>query len=162
MKTAQFAALCCTYLIGILPVAVSAQPYLISANGTEVTDQATGLIWRRCHEGMNWNGTTCAGVDDKFDHEEALQHAAAQASSIGVAWRLPNIKELTSIVDKRRHYPAIDTTAFSATPGSGFWSVSFENPKDIRYVSFGHGFARLNGRNGYAHVRLVRSSEASA
>lgn len=31
-------------------------------NGTEVTDQRTGLIWKRCSEGQGWSGSTCTGL----------------------------------------------------------------------------------------------------
>ena len=35
----------------LLAAPVFAQPYTISADGTEVTDSQTGLTWRRCSEG---------------------------------------------------------------------------------------------------------------
>lgn len=124
MKTAQLATLYIFCLPGVMPISASAQPFVISNDGTEVTDQKTGLIWRRCSEGMIWNGFTCAGTASTFTHEAAMQHAATQAISAGVAWRLPNVKELPSIVDKNRYNPAIDTTAFPATPALPFWSAS--------------------------------------
>ncbi|MEQ1813101.1 MAG: DUF1566 domain-containing protein [Candidatus Nitrotoga sp.] len=124
MKISQLATLLLACLLNALPVAASAQPFTISADGNEVTDQKTGLIWRRCAEGMNWDGSTCAGVATTFTHEAALQRAAVQATSTGTAWRLPNIKELSSIIDGNRSIPAIDLAAFPATPSNLFWSAS--------------------------------------
>jgi len=39
-------------------------------------------------------------------------------------WRLPDKKELRSIVDNHAYNPSIDTAAFPATPSSWFWSSS--------------------------------------
>lgn len=122
MKIKQLFVFIFTCLLSILSFVVDAQPFVISADGSEVTDQKTGLIWKRCSEGMAWNGTTCAGAATLFRYETALAHARTLASSTGVGWRVPNIKELASIIDKSRINPAIDATAFPATNGSGFWS----------------------------------------
>ncbi|MBY0575429.1 MAG: DUF1566 domain-containing protein [Gallionellaceae bacterium] len=158
MKTAQLAILLFICLLGILPVAASAQPYLISADGTEVTDQKTGLIWRRCAEGMVFSAGTCTGKARAFAYEAALQHAATQARSTGIAWRLPDIKELSSIADKSRSSPAIDPTAFPATPASWFWSASpFAGKSNLAWgVYFYNGDVSYYRLNNY-HVRLVRA-----
>jgi Protein of unknown function (DUF1566) len=124
-------------------------------NGTEVVDSKTGLTWKRCEEGMAWNGNTCIGTSNIFTHEQALVQANTQAG-----WRLPNRKELTGIQDFSR-YPAIDPLLFptnvefpsywSSTPngdnGDSIWSVSF-------YVG-----AYLVGRQYQGlQIRLVRNS----
>ena len=136
--------------------------YTVSADGQEVTDNQTKLIWRRCSEGMNWDGSTCAGVARTFTHEAALQRATAQASSTGIAWRLPDVKELASIADKSRSYPAIDPAAFPATPADVFWSAS-------PYVGYSGNAWVVHFVNGYVnnsylrrnshYVRLVRAGQ---
>lgn len=130
--------------------------YAYSTAGDEVTDTQTGLIWRRCSEGQAWSGSTCTGTVATYTHEQALARATAQAGTAG--WRLPNVKELASITDKTRAFPAIDTTAFPSTPSSWYWtSTPFVG--DARYVwgvGFINGYVDGNGRNGYYHVRLVR------
>ncbi|MEO8343431.1 MAG: DUF1566 domain-containing protein [Gallionella sp.] len=156
MKTASLFMFIC--LLGIMPVATSA-PY--TPNGAEVTDTNTGLIWRSCPEGMTWDGiNTCTGTASVFTHEAALQRAMAQANSSGVAWRLPNVKELASIVDRSRSNPAIDPTIFPATPPSIFWSsspfVSITGTASI--VDFGLGGVGGSLRNNVPYyVRLVRA-----
>lgn len=161
MRTVQLATLCFLCLPGLMPIEASAQPFVVSADGSEVTDQKTGLIWRRCSEGMSWNGASCAGTASAFTHEAALQYAASQASSAGIAWRLPNIKELVSIADKSYNNPAIDQTAFPATPTNYFWSAS---PKPYAglssyawYVNFYNGNVNGGYRIDSHSVRLVRN-----
>ncbi len=143
-------------LLGMMPVAAFGQPFTISADGSEVTDQKTGLIWRRCTEGLSWDGATCAGTPTAFTHEAALQYAAAQASTTGIAWRLPNIKELVSIADRSKTNPAIDATAFPGTPSSAFWSATpyVGVPSYAWYAYDGTvlGYYRVDSH----YIRLVR------
>lgn len=133
--------------------------YTPSTDGQEITDNKTKLIWRRCAEGMSWNGSTCAGTASTFTHEASLQLATTQANTTGIAWRLPNVKELSSIVDKNLGNPAIDPAAFPATPASWFWSTSSYAGSSVWFVYFDGGDISISGRNGsnYA-VRLVRSA----
>lgn len=139
--------------------------YTVSANGQEVTDNQTKLIWRRCAEGMDWDGTTCAGVAGTFTHEAALIRAKDQAVSTAIAWRLPNVRELSSIVDRSRSNPAIDPAAFPATPVNVFWSASPLVGYASGYawgVDFGDGvvdLSYLNVRNSSNPVRLVRAGQ---
>jgi hypothetical protein len=161
MKTAKYAIRHFLFLLGLMPVVASAQPFVISSDGNEVTDQKTGLIWRRCSEGMAWNGSTCAGTASTFTHEAALQYAATQANSTGIAWRLPNIKELASIADISRSNPAIDPAAFPATPTNSFWSSSpnVGYGTDAWYVHFSYGYTHYDYRYRSYHVRLVRAGQ---
>jgi hypothetical protein len=71
----------------------------VSDDGQEVLDTQTNLIWRRCVEGMNWNGVTCEGNPLGVMLQEGLSRALLQAHETAKAWRLPNIKELASLVD---------------------------------------------------------------
>lgn len=146
-------------LLSILPGTVTAAPVSrYSANGAEVTDTQTGLVWKRCAEGMNWNGTTCMGAAALFTHEGALQTAVQAGSS----WRLPNVKELSSIVDKNiTTSPAVDSNAFPATPPNLFWtSTPFAaNTSYAWIVDFSVGTVAGNPRSNSpypTYVRLVR------
>lgn len=139
--------------------------YTVSTDGQEVTDNQTKLIWRRCAEGMVFSGASCTGSASTFNHEAALQRAATQATSTGIAWRLPNDKELSSIVDKSRVSPAIDLAAFPATPSGWFWSaspfVNFDNNNNSNgssawYVDFDNGWVLSYSRTDSDYVRLVR------
>jgi Protein of unknown function (DUF1566)/FG-GAP-like repeat/FG-GAP repeat len=100
---------------GALPQ--EANRYILQADGVEVKDKLTGLVWKRCLEGMTWNGSGCAGDAIVFDHESALAYARDQQG-----WRLPNVKELASIVDKTNPM-GLNPTIFPNMPAYGkSWS----------------------------------------
>ena len=140
----------------------TAPRYTTSVDGQEVTDNQNKLIWRRCLEGTVFDGFTCSGTWTLFLHEAALQRATGQASSTGIAWRLPNIKELSSIVDNNFYHPAVDPTIFPNTPQNTFWSASpfLGNTAYLAWgINFGQGgdiysYERVNGGS---YVRLVRT-----
>jgi Protein of unknown function (DUF1566) len=141
-------------------LATADAPFTVSADGQEVTDAKTGLIWRRCSEGMLAVGNICSGTPSTFTHEAALSRASSETAATGVTWRLPNVKELSSIADKSRS-PAIDALAFPGTPGFWYWSST-----PVAYslfawqVNFNDGFVFRNDRgstNNY--VRLVRAGQ---
>jgi hypothetical protein len=142
----------------LLPVAANAAcPSLagrFTANGAEVTDSRTGLIWARCSAGQSLSGTACTGTANTYTHEQALSYAASQSG-----WRLPNVKELASLADKGCQNPAIDSTAFPNTVSSGYWTSS----PYVGYSSVAWNVYFFNGDvNGYGfrssgyYVRLVR------
>jgi Protein of unknown function (DUF1566) len=157
MKSIRTLALT-TLLSASLLACTAAQAALTpNAAGDEITDSKTGLIWKRCPEGMVWSVNTCTGTAATYTHEQALARATAQAGAAG--WRLPNVKELSSIVDASRISPAIDTAAFPATPSYYFWTSSpYAGYSSFAWsVNFGYGgvydgYLRLNT----LHVRLVR------
>lgn len=132
-----------------------------TGSGDEIYDDQIDLTWRRCPEGMAWNGTTCSGSAQTFTHVAALKQASAQAASSGKAWRLPNVKELESIVDIAQSNPAIDRTAFPATPSTAFWSSSpfAGDPAFARSVNFNNGSVGSGVRSNGAAVRLVRAGQ---
>ena len=127
-----------------------------------VTDQSTGLMWARCPEGLS--GSACAdGTAFPFTWEAALIRARDSGLAGYTDWRLPNIKELSSIVEERCAVPAINLAVFPNTPASEFWSASPSAAwSDYAwYVSFYDGYAYDDGygRSSNDHVRLVRSGQ---
>jgi Protein of unknown function (DUF1566) len=144
------------FITALLTCTAAHAAFTPNAAGDEITDSKTGLIWKRCPEGMVWTVNTCTGAAATYTHEQALARATAQAGTAG--WRLPNVKELSSIVDASRINPAIDTTAFPATPTVWFWSSS----PYARYsgytwgIYFDYGHVGDRGRVGAYPLRLVR------
>lgn len=130
------------------------------ANGAEVTDTVTGLVWRRCVEGQRWKGSSCEGSPLKFNWPKALDRARSEASG-GIPWRLPNVKELGSLVDDSRANPAIDTAVFP-----GVYNEIFRTSTHAAgaawgawCVHFGDGSVGYTNRNHHFPVRLVRSGQ---
>lgn len=146
-------------LSGLAGAAQAQARYSYSADGSEVTDSKTGLIWRRCSEGQSWSAGTCIGTATISTQENALYQAQGQTG-----WRLPNVKELSSLADKTRSNPAIDTTAFPATPSASYWSASpYAGDAAVKAwsVDFKDGYVRPYFRDGnglslYYLIRLVR------
>ena len=138
--------------------------YLISADGSEVTDNKNGLIWRRYAEGMVSSNGTISGKAIELNYEEALQHAKSQARRTGKAWRVPEARELASLVDKSRQ-PTINPTAFPAQPSvdgsSAFRSVtrSVEYPAGSLIVRFSDGETVPNFDKYRFYLRLVREGQ---
>lgn len=148
----------------LLPtISMAAYDTTIAVDGSEVKDTVTGLIWRRCPEGMVWSSGTsnCTGAATVYTHESALTRAKAAAiASSPKAWRLPNIKELFSISQLGLSSgPFIDVAAFPSTPILvRFWSSSpYLNNLDFTWgVNFNNGYVLPSNRSDDGYVRLVR------
>jgi uncharacterized repeat protein (TIGR02543 family) len=173
MKTTRllpFATLCGLLLASAGAQAVTCQnnippsnPDSIYTNNNDgtVTDTRTGLMWKQCVEGLS--GTDCAtGSATSFNWAAALTHAESHEFAGHDDWRLPNIKELRSLVEECRTGPAINDTVFPATPSSNVWSGSpyAYNSNYAWHVNFNYGYAYYLSRSDYYHVRLVRGGQS--
>ena len=82
-----------------------------------------------------------------------------------VDWRLPSVRELQSIVNHGQVLPAINASAFPATPASStsrYWSSTVAVGTSLAWtVDFAVGGTELPGDDVY-HVRLVRTGQPSA
>lgn len=136
--------------------------FTVNGNGT-ATDKQTGLMWKQCLEGRS--GESCySGAPVNLGWDEALQVPAALNASGGFAgytdWRLPNIKELLSIVERQCYDPALNLMVFpNEQQIRNVWSGSpYVDPSiDAWYVGFGGGGSNFgsNRVNDWS-VRLVR------
>lgn len=172
-----------TYLLILLPIVGNAsqicQPTNIPAttpstrfsnhpDGT-VTDSKTGLMWKKCSEGQNGSDCSDGSATLFFGYSTALQHVQTINNGDGFAgkadWRLPNVKELSSILEGQCYSPAVNLTVFPNTVAGDFWSsspVAKENER-VWYVNFNFGFINWGSNNNYVHqpmIRLVRDSQA--
>ena len=146
-----------------IPEATPTADFVDNGNGT-VTHSRTGLMWKRCAEGQAWSGTTCTGSASTATWANALK-AAVPANAAGYNdWRLPNMKELESIVEDKCFSPSINSSIFPNTPASGFWSASAYagSSSNAWYVVFNVGYA-VNFVKSYSYqVRLVRAGQSFA
>ena len=118
--------LCATFVLASLTAwggAHAAEPRLVlSEDGAYVIDLQAKLAWPRCVEGMAWDGKTCTGTPQLFDHAQANAHAVARWKAEGVRWRLPHTTELKRLVDKHLPNQGLDPVLFPAAPREWHWS----------------------------------------
>jgi hypothetical protein len=97
--------------------AANTSHFVDNEDGT-VTDKTTGLMWQKL-EVLDENGAV-----RKMTWQEALAYCEGLEMAGRRDWRLPNIKELQSIVDYKTHDPSIDTTIFPGAWASNYWSAT--------------------------------------
>lgn len=98
-------------------------------NGT-VSHIPTGLMWKQCLEGLSGNCTE--GERLELNWQQALQQVETLNASGGFAghsdWRLPNPKEVMSIIEYGCFRPAINLSVFPNMPEIRIWlSTASEN-----------------------------------
>jgi hypothetical protein len=99
-----------------------AQSFTDNADGT-VTDNKTGLVWQQDEPGLMMWG-------DALSHCEDLNLGGHDD------WRLPNTKELKSLVDSSRYYPAINTAYFPNAAASAASSSYWSSTTDASYPDY--------------------------
>jgi hypothetical protein len=116
------------------------------ANGT-VYDTKTKLTWQ---QGIS--ATT-------YTQADASTYCSALPLN-GVKWRLPTMRELTTIVDLSvaPPGPTIDSAAFPGTPQAYFWSSTPYSglPGSAWSVHFYYGFSYGNTVTDTSYARCVR------
>jgi hypothetical protein len=126
-----------------------------NGDGT-VTDACTGLEWQKDTADVSGNGSV-EWPDDGVTWQEALNYCENLTFAEHTDWRLPNVRELQSIVDYGRYDPSIDPV-FGAV-SDYYWSSStyVYGTYYAWYVFFGNGFVGSYGKTYYYYVRAVRS-----
>ncbi|MFI0398115.1 MAG: DUF1566 domain-containing protein [Thiolinea sp.] len=152
--------------IGLIVATTPATQFHNNNDGT-VTDLKTKLIWKKCLQGQTWQASdnTCiyeTDVAPMFNWKEALEQASHTNSSGGFAgavnWRLPNIKELSSIIENACYGPSINLEVFPNTPAGIFWSSTpYVGATEHAWsVRFNYGQNSMNFKYDYYFARLVR------
>lgn len=130
-----------------------------NGDGT-VTDKATGLMWMKVDSGKLKAGKN---KDGKLNWQEALDWAESLEYAEYSDWRLPNVKELQSIVDYTRSPatmnsaaidPVFQMTSFIAEGDrkdypcywSGTTHTSLSRAGTAAYVAFGRSFGWMRNR----------------
>ena len=135
----------------------------IQKNTALVQDKRTGLIWQRCTLGMQWSATdnTCvisANTPSQFTWQAALAYANSSSFAGFTDWRVPNKKELASIVEYQCRKPALNTVIFGG--GETLWTSTpmpyFSQPS-VWVIQFNDGSFANSGITQNYGVRLVRN-----
>lgn len=152
--------------------------FTVHNNGT-VTHNKTGLMWKVCSEGQQaWSNKyygDCAGDAATYRWVDAIELVRKLNTSGGHAgytdWRLPNVKELASILEAQCQQPMINSAIFPRTARVFYWSSTlvntsayFEGPSydPAMGIVFGTGvIMEISTLFGQSPVRLVRDTNPS-
>ncbi len=113
-------------------------------NSNIIYDKNTNLQWQY-------------KIDSKKTWQSAIDYCENLVIDDYDDWRLPNKKELASIVDFTKYNPALDK-AFDSISSEAFWtSTTYANELSWAWViNFYSGVESFSGKNGYQYVRCVR------
>jgi hypothetical protein len=139
-------------LIMIGVSSLMASSFSRNANGM-VTDSRTNLEWQDDYSD-NSNDIKNTTWQSAIDYCENLNLDGKSD------WRLPNLNELTSLVDDTRFDPSINSS-FQNTNSYNYWSSSSYsgNNGNAWIVNFNDGFQNNNGKVNNGYVRCVRAGQ---
>jgi hypothetical protein len=137
---------------------------LVDGKDLVVYDDANLLMWQGCSAGQS--GITCSGNAETYTWQDAqsycnkLNYGGARSG-----WRLPEIKELLSIVNYENDAVAIDSTVFPNIADSPtYWTatpiVGLEN--SAWFVSFGDGSTAFPPINDFVPPNTLSADVGTA
>ncbi|MDU9048046.1 MAG: DUF1566 domain-containing protein [Candidatus Electrothrix sp. Rat3] len=137
------------------PASTPTSQFTVDSTNKTVVDTKTGLMWKQCLEG----DPACSGSVPAYDFTGAVGLVDTANGSGGFAgftdWRLPNIKELQSIVEEQCSSPAINTTIFPGNPAA---EVLSNSPRGNSWWTIDFTTGDMLANSTTAHVRLVRDN----
>lgn len=143
------------------PASCIAEAKRFTFHNESIIDHQTNLTWRRCSEGMMWNGKTCIGESTLMTQAEATERVIES----GEHWRLPTIDELYSLFtnpctgEPTRH--TLSDIRDMGENSAPYWSST--QVEDIQnfyyYVDLLHGYVDAHSGGFSLAVRLVRESK---
>ena len=148
--------------------------YTDNLDGT-VMDEATGLTWTKCSIGQLWEGNapedgaddSCSGTALAYNWKGALDIAqtANDVNYLGASdWRVPNVKDLGSLLENACSSPPINTSMFPSTANANYWTSSPYGATGLDleawYVGFqSRGEILHEMKSRLYNVRLVRGGD---
>ena len=122
--------------------------YVDNGDGT-ITDSSTGLVWQKQDDAVarSW--------------QQSLTYCTANTAALpGSGWRLPNFRELSTLINYGTTSPAINSTYFPSTQSLKYWSSTTYKYPTYEYEAWtiffldGQTVAEFKTSTGYA--RCVR------
>ena len=121
-----------------------------------ITDRATGLIWMQKDSGF-YTATAGTQGDGSMNWEEALQWCYNLSLANNTDWRLPNAKEMQSIVDYSRSPATSGTAAIDPL----FEITTILDPEgEVQYPYFWTSTTHLDGANPGNYAVYIAFGEA--
>ena len=112
--------------------------------------------------GQTWDGKTCTGTDSTYTFDQANALTGTTTFAGQSDWRLPNVRELQTIVDRSVFNLAINSVVFPGTSSSYFWSASAYSgySSSAWVVNFYYGYAYGGSKSDSRQARLVRAGQS--
>lgn len=132
--------------------------FIVHGDGT-TTHKKTGLMWKQCTEGLTTTTVLC-DTGTVSDLDWVTSYPAAENSTFAghANWRLPNAKELASIIERQCMTPAINESIFPNTVSLYMTSTpNINSTADGTAVFFDTGIITNAFKALYFGVRLVRN-----
>lgn len=107
-----------------------------NGDGT-VVDLKTELMWAKCPLGKSGNDCD-EGIETIYSFNGALELAATSTHAGYINWRLPNIKEFSTLIEEQCYDPAINTNFFPNTYVSSDNDMFFTSNQS-QFLSFNYG-----------------------
>lgn len=153
LSTGIFAQTCSDF------IPLTAPDDRFTVGGGIVTDKKTGLVWQQCAFGQVFKSQSandpCEGTATLVSWKDALDESSRFEGGNNIDWRLPNLKELSSLAELACFEPAINETMFPTTLGQ-FWTSTPEvwgTGASAWVVDFNFGG---DGKIGKSQLRAVR------
>ena len=127
--------------------------FVKTLEGAAIQDNNTGLVWEQ--EPDRFHGTWT----------EAAAHCKEKSIAGQAGWRIPNVKELSSLVDLSQHDAALPVGhPFSNIKSAVYWSGTPSEKDDMVawHVSFFTGEAVTDQKSQTRRVWCVRDGQAGS
>ncbi len=130
----------------------------ISILNAEITRESNGIV-TDTNTKLQWQDDALGSA---MDWEAAISYCESLPLGGHSDWRLPNINELKSIVDKSKYHPPIvDGFVHTDTRMEGYWSST--TPEDSKYdayfIGFHYGFISRHNKDSNKYIRCVRDEQ---
>jgi len=134
----------------------AAPPRFTDNEDGTITDNASGLMWVKDPSQLGGNFGT-PGNPGQMDWEDAIDECLALDYAGHDDWRLPNIKELLSIVDYSKTSGPLIDNAFTCV-SDRYWSSSTraQYTTSSWIMEFDDGWVQNSGKTNTYYLRPVR------
>ncbi len=144
-------------VVGVLSCYASSYTTRVIGDDVIVMDGKTGLVWQQATADANNDGAISVApvpAGDTMKWQAAVDYCEDLEYAGRGDWRLPEQKELLTLVDIVHSYPAIDK--IFQCESHYYWTATIAEKDDKAwYIHFNYGSEHWKDKNKNAFVRCV-------